>query len=79
MCVPISCAICTSWSPITLTVTPSTLRARARPALRAREAQDPVREHAQLLAGQDERGRVELLDHRWAAKHRGRREARSRR
>ena len=26
MCVPISCAICTSWSPITLTVTGSTSR-----------------------------------------------------
>ena len=33
MCVPISCAICTSWSPITLTVTGSTSRrAPAGPA-----------------------------------------------
>ena len=68
MCVPISCAICTSWSPITLTVTGSTSRAR-RPARRsrAREPQDPVGEHAQLLAREDERRRVELLDDRRAA------------
>ena len=37
MCVPISCAIWTSWSPITLTVTPSTL-ARGRPARRVPES-----------------------------------------
>ena len=36
MCVPISCAICTSWSPITLTVTLST--SRRAPALRSPES-----------------------------------------
>ena len=69
MCVPISCAIWTSWSPITLTVTPSTSR-RAPAAPRPGEPQDPVGEHAQLLAGKDERGRVELLDDRRAAQRR---------